>query len=734
VNEAAQTSTPAGLPASADGEGKVRTRKRTAFAAVGLVLILAVALGLRLRLFVGFLGSDDVGCWYMAHGISRGVWRPERFLFNPLVAVRYGFTAPAALFLGIFGSSEATVMIYPILMSLVGILAAWDCARRLTGSIWGAHFAALVVALASLDIHYSAVFLPDLPMVALSLLALWCVIVASQTSQQRRRGGGLLLFCSGLLVALAVAHKIVALQVAGGLGLWGLSMIITRRFRWRLMLILAGFLAGSAAEHALFWGLYDDPSYRWKTIQTGSAQYRALMETKLVELPTVAQKMRTWGAKFRKRLPSFSLLLGATCILGLYYFIRSWRDTRIRLICFYIFALLIMRLAEFTRTFSYQPRRLLPFAGCGAILLAVALSRCRRVRLASLAGVAFLAAQAYLLATVDARTIRAEAVKHAPERWIANWARENAGLVGDKGLYVDHRTYRMIYAWWGFQDPGELGIYSFTVRRQDLLPPSSLASPDRAPERPLSDEGEPEQLPRGAFFFENCRVLNWLLPTNYAKPPFRFLRALPETWALQAIVENPRSQSWNAALHQIDGDHSTAARGAKPRRITLGFDGPHRPDGRLYHGWFRSGAAVIKRVHEELGGARLGVELAKGKRLTLVSGSADLTQAPKKAFLCGKGAYLAVRAPIRVDRKTLGARWAEVRLYVVAYDEHGERHRLLSAKHRLYYPRQELRGYIFTDSDVYGLRVAVRFQDRGRYELEPFEIDCYDKLPYDGRY
>ena len=137
-----------------------------------LGLILAVALVLRLVLFVGLIASDDMATWQLGQTLSEGKLAPDHVLLNRIATRRYGAALLTALAFRLFGVSEATVMIYPILASLLGIVAVWDITRRLTGSLWAGHLSATLLALCSLDVHYSTVALPDGPMAAVSLCAL----------------------------------------------------------------------------------------------------------------------------------------------------------------------------------------------------------------------------------------------------------------------------------------------------------------------------------------------------------------------------------------------------------------------------------------------------------------------------------------------------------------------------------------------------------------------------------
>ena len=261
-----------------------QSAKVTARALIALGVILAIALTLRLVFFIGILCTDDMATWQLGKSLADGHLAPAKVLQNDISTRRYGPAIPAAVCFKLFGVSETTVMIYPILASLAGIVIVWDLTRRLAGSLWAAHFAALLLATSVLDIDYSTVALPDGPMAAVSLAALWCIVLAL-SADRSAAGQRVLLLLSGLLLAFALAHKESAIQLVGAVGLWGLLLMFSRQFRPTLWLILVGFLVGVAAEHVLFWAAYGDPFDRWEVMVRGLESSRNKQLLMVDELP-----------------------------------------------------------------------------------------------------------------------------------------------------------------------------------------------------------------------------------------------------------------------------------------------------------------------------------------------------------------------------------------------------------------------------------------------------------------
>ena len=97
------------------------SRRHWKAALIGLTLILGFALILRLALFVGCQGSDDLATWQLATALSEGLLKPELILQNPIATNRYGAAIPTAAIFAIFGNNESTLMIYPVLVSLIAL-------------------------------------------------------------------------------------------------------------------------------------------------------------------------------------------------------------------------------------------------------------------------------------------------------------------------------------------------------------------------------------------------------------------------------------------------------------------------------------------------------------------------------------------------------------------------------------------------------------------------------------
>ncbi len=674
-------------------------------AAVGLAAVITVAWLTRLLLWVGFQGSDDIAAFHMAKALAEGSLRPDAIIQNLVAALRYGLTLPVALLFYLFGNTENVAVSYVLFTSLVGVAAAWDITRRLTKSLPAAHFAGLLLAFSSLDIGYSTIFYPDTPMAAYSLVSLWCVV----TGYAPCRLGRLRLFLAGACAGFVWMHKEAGAQLAIALALWGFAVLTARQFRPRLLLIGVGFLVVFAAEHILMAMAFDDPFYRWAYVIEASldnAAERALATGREISW---IERLTDFSFHFARKQPSFVIITGLGLIAT---FILSWRkrrDVAILLVCVYAITVFMMRIPELTQTYSYQPRRLVPLAGPTAILMAVFLDQFRRQRMARVtAAYLLLLLQFVTLVKFDVSVIRRDASRIDVERQLHAWMRADPELVRKRKLYVDDRTYMILY----------LLIGSSNLEQQGLL-----CWNNRAPLGGPLTEG---LISPGAFYFENCRLLNWLAPYRHREKGFeKYFADIPPSWNLIAIFQHPLAPSYNGALYEVCDDQGAVDERTSPflARLdqALGLRGRHRPEKGMHHGWYVNDDAVDARmspIPSEGGHPGLAIDFRKGTRLTLVSGG-GITKAPPKTLICAANERFALTIPVEVDLRSIAAKWTDCTVKVVGYKASGPRKIIYARKYRLFYPEQTLRAYVAPEFDLYGIRVMIELADTGRYELHP---------------
>ncbi len=231
-----------------------------------LCALLLAAFELRLLLFTGLQRSDDPGYVLDAFDLVHGALALPDYVNG----LRILTLLPLGLCLRLLGVTPLSIALYPLLSSVLLVLAAWLLGRRLFG-LAGGLIAATLAVFHPLDINLATWMLPDVPMAlfsALAVLALlrsrrkrtiapavvaglllgacWlvkesgliCFVIppafaAAEWIGDRPRGGDLRRIFGRAAVALAAALGVVALEAAVYrvvAGSWGYRFEILRSF------------------------------------------------------------------------------------------------------------------------------------------------------------------------------------------------------------------------------------------------------------------------------------------------------------------------------------------------------------------------------------------------------------------------------------------------------------------------------------------------------------------------
>ncbi len=687
-----------------------------------LGLILAVALVLRLVLFVGLLASDDMATWQLGQTLAEGKLAPEHVLLGRIGVRRYGAALPTALVFQLFGISETTVMIYPIAASLLGIVAVWDITRRLTGSPWAGHLSATLLALCSLDVHYSTVALPDGPMAAVSLCALWCAIVGYRPERRPTRRHAVLLFFAGLLAAFAVMHKEAAIQLVATFGVWGGILLLRRQFRPVLWWLLVGLAVGVVAEHLLFYCAYGDPFERWEAMVRVSADNAATRRAVEAQPLPHLERFLGWLRRVGETLPAFAALAVIGIPLAIVAAVRSRNKPGVLLVSLYVLCVAAVRFIELTQTYSYQPRRLLPLAGAAAILLAPAVCAWRRPRwLAPTIAIVLLSGYSSGLVGFDYHSVWQAGRRLTAERWIHDWARRNADLVRERELYVDYRTYKALYVLHGLRPLDVLGIFPYCRQAQ------------------LCDEfgWSLATFREGAFFYENPRLLAFLRRYDHGNVFFQTRRNLPASWRLMAIVSSPLSSSWNAALYQIrgaaEGDAAAPPDADTALVSALHFDGPSDELTGEHCGWYLypHPEGRLTAIQAADGSTVMRVQAGDSEPLGMISGRGGLSRPPSSPNRPDSSTYYTLRVPIQLGESADAPGPSHIKVYVLGYTAAGERQRLATRSLPVTPRREEAAITFEAPPELVSLRVMLQFDPGAAYELRPLALEPVDSLPFE---
>jgi 4-amino-4-deoxy-L-arabinose transferase-like glycosyltransferase len=209
--------------------------------------VFAIALGIRLACFTGLIADDDMGYANYARQISEGTYQLEPHHF----ALRYGVIVPVGVFYRLFGLSEWTTVILPLICSSLAAVFAALLAGRLSGLV-GAWVAGLLMATSPVEVRYASVLLPE-PVLQAVLLAGALLFLFAE-----RRNSIILGLAAGIFFGLAYLTKEPGAFVAVAF----FAFALLRR-QWRVAFSLAAGVAPVlAGELAWYWSQSGDLLFR----------------------------------------------------------------------------------------------------------------------------------------------------------------------------------------------------------------------------------------------------------------------------------------------------------------------------------------------------------------------------------------------------------------------------------------------------------------------------------------
>jgi 4-amino-4-deoxy-L-arabinose transferase-like glycosyltransferase len=218
--------------------------RRPRFAnAIVLCLIVLLALGLRIIFYTGPIGSDDHDYYLAAYEIHEGTYHPSSNYWK----TRYGMLLPIAASFKLFGTNEYAAALWPILCSLGAVVLCYFLGREVLDSRTGL-LAALLLALYPLDIHYSGLILPDIPLSFLMGASVYAFLRASRSEQY----ASVLFFLSGILLAIAYSCRSMAVILLPFLLIY--TLLFERKLKPSQLLFIAGMLLVISSE-SLYYSL-----------------------------------------------------------------------------------------------------------------------------------------------------------------------------------------------------------------------------------------------------------------------------------------------------------------------------------------------------------------------------------------------------------------------------------------------------------------------------------------------
>ncbi len=206
------------------------TRNKSIFAACSLV---AFALLTRMVVFSGIDGSDSSIYSQLSYAIATGT-----FSIETAHSMRPGLLYPVALVFSVLGPSEVTAVIYPLLMSLVEIVAVIVIGRQLLGPGVG-WLAGALLALFPAHAILSTQLMPDLPSAAWVTLGVGALVLARQ--HVRVHPARISAVGAGVMLGVAVLGKEIAIIFVPVFLLLAAMLFEGRERSIAVLLVLVGF-------------------------------------------------------------------------------------------------------------------------------------------------------------------------------------------------------------------------------------------------------------------------------------------------------------------------------------------------------------------------------------------------------------------------------------------------------------------------------------------------------------
>ena len=264
--------------------------------AILLCLIILLALYVRLRHYTGPIGSDDTWYYLAAHEIYEGVYEPADNYWR----TRYGMLLPIAASYWIFGTNEFAAAVWPMVCSLGAVALCYFLGKTALTAKTGL-LAAVLLAFYPLDIHYSGLILPDIP---LSFLMAASVLAFLHGSRSERRAPVFYLV-SGLLMAAAYSCRSMAVILLPFMALH--VIFFEKKLKPSHLFFVVGFLALISVESLYFTLKGLGPLHNFKINASAAIAVNASGECSVSQAyyPTVIfQNLTVFGPYFFLFLPA----------------------------------------------------------------------------------------------------------------------------------------------------------------------------------------------------------------------------------------------------------------------------------------------------------------------------------------------------------------------------------------------------------------------------------------------
>ncbi len=165
---------------------------------VMLIAFLLIAAALRMYDFRGFGAVDDAEYAKFAYQMSQDTFSVGTYDGPAVFPLRVGIIYPTAVLFRLFGVHEWTMVLYPFILSLMGVALASVCAGHFFGTR-AALIAAALWAVLPLENFHATILVPDGPAAFFASAAVVAILLLARSGIHKRW----LLFSGGLAAGLA---------------------------------------------------------------------------------------------------------------------------------------------------------------------------------------------------------------------------------------------------------------------------------------------------------------------------------------------------------------------------------------------------------------------------------------------------------------------------------------------------------------------------------------------------
>jgi hypothetical protein len=338
--------------------------RRAHIAALAAIIVASAAA--RVSLFSGYAGLDDGEYARIAHRIATAAFSLQEYQGPPVFPLRLGVILPTALVFGVFGLAEWTMVVYPLVLSVLALVLAYFCTAMLFGPRAGLVAAALL-GFTPMELSSATKLLPDMPAAFFAALGVTVIVFLERRTPER----GATLFWGGCIAGASLGFSWLCKESITFLAPFCLAYmaISIRRSGRSAVLLWSGVAAGSLgvlfAETTAYLSVTGDPFFRFHEIERN---YRELENGFFTEGSDFGwQKGESYARALAKRVlvsgPGLLLLDYAFLFLplvGLIAALHGWytKDKRFAIPSLWLVTLLVMFNFSSTSVSSYVPMAL----------------------------------------------------------------------------------------------------------------------------------------------------------------------------------------------------------------------------------------------------------------------------------------------------------------------------------------------------------------------------------------